>query len=144
MFSSSISGIAATGSDVLRGESVPGVDRQSERRAACRAASRSARQRRGIVRVMRVRPGVQLDRRGAERSRSVDRRAIGRDEETRANPGGVEPREPVARVAAVIARDVEPAFGRDLLAPLGDERHLMRPKAFGDARASRRCTPSRD
>ena len=46
-------------------------------------------------------------------------------------PGALSRASPSAS-PTVIVRDVEPALGRDLLAPLGDERHLVRANSLGD------------
>jgi len=80
---------------------------------------------------VRVGAGVQLDGQRAELAGAVDRMKVGTNEKTRPQPQRVEPSETVGDTAVVV-RDVEPALGCDLFAPLWDERHLVRANSLGD------------
>jgi hypothetical protein len=73
---------------------------------------------------------VELDGVGAEVARGAHRVGVGVDEQTGADAGGAQ-RGELPREAGGVARHVEAAFGRDLLASLGDERHLVRAQAHG-------------
>ena len=74
---------------------------------------------------------MQLDRGRAQLARALDGVPVWRDEQTRANPRVVESDDPFAQALGVVT-NIETAFGRDLLPPFGDQRHLMRPQTRRD------------
>src|SRR5712672_1974108 len=73
---------------------------------------------------MRIRPRVKLDRCDSQLLRLLYRCPRRIDEQADANPGVAERRDGV-RDPRRIADDVESAFSRDLLSPLGYESHLL-------------------
>ena len=74
---------------------------------------------------------VELDGRGSQLTRTLHGVLMRSDEEARANSGIVEARDAFAQSLGVAA-DVESPFGRDLLASLGNQRHLVRPETRRD------------
>src|SRR5438046_447289 len=80
---------------------------------------------------MGVLAGVQLDGRGAEVARTLDRIPVRADEEARPNARVVQPRDAVTATCWIM-RGVEATLGRGRGAALRDERHLVRPETPGD------------
>ena len=74
---------------------------------------------------------VQLDGVGPELPADDDLRRIGVEEQGDDDPRLLEPPDHLAD-AVRVADNVQPALGRDLFAPLGHERGLLRPRAAGD------------
>src|SRR5689334_13474003 len=74
---------------VRHGQSMARVHREPEAGTEARRVLQR-RERLRITVAVRVLSRVQLDRRGAQVARTLDRVALGRDKETRANTGGVE------------------------------------------------------
>jgi len=81
--------------------------------------------------VVSVFAGVKLDGRRAELTRSLDRRQVGPDEKARSDAGSGKSRQALGETG-VTARNVEPAFGGDLLSALRDEGYLVGTKPLGD------------
>ena len=78
-----------------------------------------------------VAPGVQLDRRDAELEPRLDLRGF-RVEEQRDLDAGVAAAADRLGDPPSVADDVQPPFGRQLLTPLRDERHLVGPDLQGE------------
>src|SRR5204862_1458460 len=110
---------------------VPRVDGEAARARVRGRPSQRAERRVALAPGAGVASGVQLDRGNAERGGPIDGLQIGIDEETDADAGGGEALDGRAD-PAVRAAERDAAFGRDLPAPLGDERRLKRLQAAGD------------
>src|SRR4051812_35407887 len=115
---------------VLYGKAVAGVNGDAQIRGAARRVAKS-RDRFGRLWVVRIRPGVQLDRRYSELSGLFDRGTRRIYEEA----------DPDARVGQSIdcildslrvGHDVQPAFRRDFLTALRHKSHLLGFDATGD------------
>src|SRR3954462_12987834 len=116
--------------DVTRGESVSGVDLEAERSGVARAGHERF-ELCGVVEMVNVRARVELDRRGPQLARQVDRRAIRADEQARRNACFFHAFDSGANARRIL-RDVEAAFSGNLLASLGNEHYLMGSETFGN------------
>jgi hypothetical protein len=118
------------GTNIPHGEPVPRVHRETERDTlASRLTERAQRHR--ISRGMRVLSGVQLYGHRAEILRALHRVEIGCDEQAGANTCRIQAGEPRSQSLRV-ATHVESALGRDLLAPLWNQRDLVGSQSGGD------------
>jgi hypothetical protein len=113
------------------GQSVAGVHGKSDSRADGRRFPQRLDRAR-ISRPVRVLAGVELDRRRAKLPGPFDGAPLWGDEQTRANPDSGQPSEPILK-PPMVARYVQPALGRDLLATLRDEGDLMGSQPLGDS-----------
>src|SRR5438552_16690097 len=113
------------GLDVVIGQTVPRVHGEAARAGVGGGPSQRAARRVALPPGAGVASGVQLDRGNAERGGPIDGLLIWIDEATDADAGGGEASDGRAG-PAVRAAAREAAFGRDLPAPLGDERRLNR------------------
>ena len=115
--------------DVLVVETMPGVHPDAEPgRVTCTVLQLAKRNTRRVAPAMRIASRVQLDRGHPECMCRLDAGRIGIDEEADVNARVPKPSHGVGE-ARPAAGDVETALGGDLLAPLRNDRRLVRPQA---------------